>query len=57
MNPHSQANFAVDLDHSDKFLKKKSVVTALFNSYGTWGLPVNNILGRTLPSQYLQAFS
>ena len=46
---HSQANFAVDLDHSDKFLKKKSVVTALFNSYGNtntwlfpWGLPVND---------------
>ena len=46
---HSQANFAVDLDHSNKFLKKKSVVTALFNSYGNtntwlfpWGLPVND---------------
>ena len=46
---HSQGNFAVDLDHSDKFLKKKVVVTALFNSYGNtntwlfpWGLPVND---------------
>ena len=45
---HSQANFATNLDHEDDFVRRMSIITVLFNSYGnastwlgSWGLPVN----------------